>query len=179
MSMNHGLLACRQPVFAVALVAMACLWVPAQALEQAFPPLQLEGLLKVVDRQGTRTTLPPAVVSLLQLQPAQTTPDIKLVAFIDKEGVKHGFAPLNGATGYFMFRKEVDRGHSVYYVDPKMHLVRAAHSFVNQQMIALPEAEASNELKKEIESWVAVLSAPAPGAVHSPFELPQISRPPQ
>jgi hypothetical protein len=155
----------------LAMIVFAALCAPAGSFEMMLTTEEVGRLLQVVEKQGTRVHIPRAEVSVLQLQTVQTSPDVKQVAFLDGEGIKHGFAPLSDNSGYFLFRKEASAGHTVFYVDSKLHLVRAARSFVNQQLLALPEEEAKKQLGEEFESWSRVLSPNGP-AMSSPLHLP-------
>jgi len=154
----------RQPArqraaLALLLSAWALLSGPAYCVEHGLTPEQLGRLLKVVDQRGSRTTIPHAVASVLQLQPSQHTPDIKQVAYVDEEGGRHGFAPLHDGSGFFMFRSGASFGQIVYLVDPDLHLVRAARSLLkNGPLLALPDAEARRELDDELRQWSKLLS---------------------
>jgi len=150
------------------LLALALSCAPAWPLGQTLTRDELSRLLKVVDKRGTRTTIPQPVASVLQLQPGQHTPDIKEAAYLDDEGMKHGFGPLNDGSGYFMFRSGASIGQTVYVVDPSLHLVRAARSLlVNGPLIPLPDAEAQRELDDEFHHWSKVLSPGGPNAPKS------------
>ena len=141
------------------LSACALLCGPAYSIEHGLTQEQLGRLLKVVDQRGSRTTIPPAVASVLQLQPAQYTPDIKQATYLDEPGNRHGFAPLNDGSGFFMFSSGPSFGQIVYRVDPDLHLVRAARSLLkNGPLLALPDAEAQRELDDELRQWSKLLS---------------------
>jgi hypothetical protein len=147
------------------LLPLACvlLSAPAWCDGPVLTRIQLVQLLKVVETRGSRTTIPGQVASALQLQPAQHTPDIKEAAWRDEAGNKHGFAPLNDHSGFFLFSSGPSAGHVVYLVDPALHLVRAARSLVaNGPVIALPQDEAQKELDQEFARWSGVLTPPAP-----------------
>jgi hypothetical protein len=132
---------------------------------------QLQRLLKVVDKQGSRAAIPHNVASVLQLIPAQLAPDVKQAAYLDEDGNRHGFAPLNDGSGYFMFRSGPSMGNSVYRVDSTLHLVRAGRSLMkNGPMLSLPDAEAQKELDDEFARWSKVLSPKGP--VIGPNPLP-------
>ena len=143
---------------------------PAEAAPAAKAGLtqpQLARLLQVVDKRGSRVKIPPAVSSTLELAPAQVGPDIKQVAFVDGGGIKHGFGPLNDGSGFFMFHSAPAFGQSVFHVDSKLQLVRAARSFRTDRMMNLPDDEASKELREELGAWSKTLSA-APAVVPPP-----------
>jgi hypothetical protein len=147
------------------LLAFALAWAPAWPIGQTLTLDELSRLLKVVDQRGSHTTIPQQVASVLQLQPAQHTPDIKEAAYLDDAGTKHGFGPLNDGSGYFMFRSGGSQGQTVYVVDPSLHLVRAARSLlVNGPLIPLPQDEAQRELDDEFHHWSKVLSPAGPSA---------------
>src|SRR5215469_15983882 len=78
---------------------------------------ELGRLLKVVDKHGSRAVIPRAVASVLQLKPGQATPDVKEAAYLDEAGNRHGFAPLNDGSGFFMFTSGKSLGQVVYVVD--------------------------------------------------------------
>ena len=146
-------------------LALACalLCAAAWAVGHGLTREELGRLLKVIDTRGTRTTIPEPVASALQLQPAQYTPDIKQAAFRDEQGNKHGFAPLGDGSGYFMFSDGGSLGHTVYVVDPDLHLVHAARSLVRGgPLLALPEAAARRDLDEELTRWSKVLSPGGP-----------------
>lgn len=154
---------------------------PAWALGQTLTLEELARLLKVVDERGSHITIPQQVATVLQLQPAQYSPDIKEAAYLDEAGLKHGFGLLNERSGYFMFRSGASQGQTVYVVDQSLHLVRAARSLiVNGPLIPLPEAEAQQELEDEFHHWSKVLSPGGPSAPKTatpvnpmkPFETP-------
>jgi hypothetical protein len=178
MRKNHGL---RQRPWALGLLLSACalLCTPAWSAGPTLTYEQLNRLLKVVDQRGTHAAIPRTVASVLQLDPKQLTPDLKEVAVLDEDGNRHGFAPLNDGSGFFMFRNGASMGHSVYRVDSALHLVRAARSLVkNGPLISLPEAEGQKELDEEFARWSKLLSpngnAAAIGgqAIPYPFQRP-------
>jgi len=146
-------------------LALACalLCAPAWPVGHGLTREELGRLLKVVDTRGSRTSLPQTVASVLQLKPAQYTPDIKQAAYVDEQGNRHGFAPLSDGSGYFMFSFGTALGHTVYVVDPELHLVHAARSLVKGgPLLALPEAEARQELDEELTRWSKLLSPGGP-----------------
>ncbi len=152
--------------------AYALLCTPAWPFGPTLTHEQLERLLKVVDKRGSRATIPRNVASILELQPGQFTPDVKEAAYVDDDGNRHGFAPLNDGSGYFMFRSGAALGQSVYRVDSALHLVRAARSLLrNGPLISLPDAEARKELDDEFEHWSKVLSPAGPAAPQRPLPL--------
>jgi hypothetical protein len=149
----------------------ALLCAPANSATHGLTQDELERLLKVVDNRGSRTTIPPAVASVLELKPSQHTPDIKQIAYLDEQGGRHGFAPLKGGSGFFMFSSGASFGQIVYWVDPDLHLVRAARSLMkNGPLIVLPDAEARRELDDEFRQWSKLLSPN--GAVVRPKPVP-------
>jgi hypothetical protein len=171
---THGL---HQRPWALGLLLSACalLCTPAWPVGPTLTYEQLQRLLKVVDQRGTHAAIPHNVASVLELYPKQLTPDLKEVAVLDEDGNRHGFAPLNDGSGFFMFRNGETMGNSVYRVDSTLHLVRAARSLVkNGPMISLPEAEAQKELDEEFARWSRLLSpngnASATGKVPLPFQ---------
>jgi hypothetical protein len=162
------------------LSACALLCGPAYCVEHGLTQEQLERLLKVVDQRGSRTTIPPAVASVLQLQASQHTPDIKEVAYLDEQGGRHGFAPLKDGSGFFMFSSGASSGQIVYWVDPDLRLVRAARSLMkNGPLLALPDAEARRELDDEFRQWSKLLSPNGPVVRPKPGPAPDPSKPDQ
>jgi hypothetical protein len=168
------------------LLAGALLCAPAWPAGQTLTLDELARLLKVIDKQGSRVMIPQAVATVLQLQPAQRSPDIKEAAYLDDEGLKHGFGPLNDGSGYFMFSGSASQGQTVYVVDPSLHLVRAARNLiVNGPLLPLPEAEAQRDLDDEFHRWSKVLSPAGPSAPKTtapmnplkPFEAPPAAPP--
>jgi hypothetical protein len=174
------------------LLVGALLCGPAWALAHGLTPEELGRLLKVIDKQGSHAVLPRDVVAVLQLTAAQLGPDLKEAAWQDEEGIKHGFAPLNDGSGYFMFTSRPTQGQTVYVVDTDQHLVHAARTLLKgAPMIALPEQEAQRELEEEFRKWSKVLSpegpsmAPKPLPLHDagtepapyPFKQPQQTKP--
>jgi hypothetical protein len=154
------------------LLAGALLCGPAWPLGQTLTRDELARLLKVVDERGSHASIPRMVATVLQLQPAQHSPDIKEAAYLDDAGLKHGFGRLNDGSGYFMFRGGASQGQTVYVVDPSLHLVRAARSLlVNGPLIPLPEAEAQQELDDEFRQWSKVLSPAGPSAPKLTFPV--------
>jgi hypothetical protein len=166
----------RRCVQGLVLVAALSSPLAAPAEEAPLSPLDLAGLLKVVEARGSRAGIPPAVQSTLGLNAAQVSPAIKQAVYRDDEGGRHGFAPLNDRSGYFMFHLDPSSGQSVFHVDRQLHLVRAARSFKSgDDLIALPEAEAQRELRQEFARWSRVL---APGAAPSaPASTPDAGPP--
>ncbi|HEX4599546.1 MAG TPA: hypothetical protein VH278_17285 [Burkholderiaceae bacterium] len=145
------------------LLAGALLCGPAWALAHGLTPEELGRLVKVVGKHGSRAVLPRDVISILQLKPAQLAPDVKEATWQDEDGTKHGFAPLNDGSGYFMFTGRPTQGQTVYVVDTDLHLVHAARTLVKgAPMIALPEAEAQQELDEEFSRWSKMLSPAGP-----------------
>ncbi|HUD26162.1 MAG TPA: hypothetical protein VMQ45_10765 [Burkholderiaceae bacterium] len=139
---------------------------------------QLQRLLKVIDKQGSRAAIPHDVASVLQLIPAQLAPDVKQAAYLDEDGNRHGFAALNDGSGYFMFRSGPSVGNSVYRVDSTLHLVRAARSLMkNGPLLSLPDAEAQKELDDEFARWSKVLSPNGPVTGPTPFPFKQPAGP--
>jgi hypothetical protein len=131
-------------------------------------------LLKVVDKRGTRVAIPRAVASILQLKTGQHTPDIKEAAYLDEDGRRHGFGPLNDGSGFFMFSSGAALGQIVYVVDSDLHLVHAARSLLkNGPLIALPDVEGQRELEEEFRHWSKVLSPSGPAVAPRPFPLQQ------
>lgn len=160
----------RAPAVGALLIACALLCEPARSMGITLTQEQLTRLLKVVDKQGSHATVPGSVAGLLDLDPKQLAPDIKQVVYQDEDGNKHGFAPLNDGSGFFMFRAGASIGHSVYRVDDKMHLVRAARSLVRSgPLLPLTPNEAQRELDDEFASWSKVLSPNGPSA---PMDFP-------
>jgi len=157
---------------ALALVACAALWLalstPAGSEEFPLTRAQFGRLMTVVDKRGTRTTLPPSVATMLGLNDSQYKPDIKQAAYLDAQGGRHGFAPFNDRTGFFMFRTGPSTGQTVFHVGVRFDLVKAARSFKkNEDLIALPEDEAQKELGEEFARWARVLT-PEPAAIAPP-----------
>jgi hypothetical protein len=170
----------QRAALALLLSACALLCGPAYCIEHGLTQEQLERLLKVVDQRGSRTPLPHAVASVLQLQPNQHTPDIKQVAYVDEQGVRHGFAPLKDGSGFFMFSSGASFGQIVYWVDPDLHLVRAARSLMrNGPLLALPDAEARRELDDEFLQWSKLLSPNGAVVRPKPVPAPDQSKPDQ
>jgi hypothetical protein len=162
----------RPLVTGLLLSACALLCTPAWPVGQTLTHEQLERLLRVVDKRGSHATIPRDVASILALQPGQFAPDVKQAAYVDDDGNRHGFAPLNDGSGYFMFRSGAAMGQSVFRVDAALHLVRAAGSLLkNGPLISLPDAEARKELDDEFEHWSKVLSPGGPAAAQNPFSL--------
>jgi hypothetical protein len=156
--------------FGALLIAFALLCEPALSMGITLTQEQLTHLLKVVDKEGSHATVPGSVAGLLELYPKQLAPDIKQVVYRDEDGNKHGFAPLNDGSGFFMFRAGASFGQSVYRVDEKMHLVRAARSLVkNGPLLPLAPNEAQKELDDEFARWSKVLSPNGPSA---PLDFP-------
>jgi hypothetical protein len=156
------------------LVACALLCAPAWPAGQTLTHEQLERLMKVIDKRGSRTKLPRSVASILELQPGQHTPDIKEAAYEDEQGYRHGFARLNDGSGYFMFRSGTSLGQVVYRVDSNLHLVKAARSLLkNGPLILLPEPEAQRELDDEFQGWSKVLSPSGPAIAPRPYPFKQ------
>jgi hypothetical protein len=155
---------------AVGLVSIVCALMcpPAWPAGPILTHEQLERLLKVVESKGTHTKVPPAVASMLHFEPKQLTPDIKEAAFLDDDGVKHGFAPLNDGSGFFMFRSTPSFGHSVYHVNSKLQLVRAARGVLKQPLKVLSDEEGEKELSEEYVRWSKALSPNGP-VEQSPF----------
>jgi hypothetical protein len=152
---------------------------PASTRETTLTREELARLLIVVQKQGSPEEIPPSVASMLDLQPNQVTPTVRQVAFLDENGIKHGFGPLNDHSGFFMFRSGAAQGQSVYHVDSKLQLVRAARSFLRQQLMVLPDVEAQKELDEEFGHWSKVLS-PGGRIVQppaSPFKPPAAVKP--
>jgi len=158
------------PALGALLIACALLCEPARSMGITLTSEQLTRLLKVVDKEGSHAAVPASVAGLLDLNPKQLAPDIKQVVYQDEDGNKHGFAPLNDGSGFFMFRAGASLGHSVYRVDEKMHLVRAARSLVrNGPLLPVAPNEAQRELDDEFASWSRVLSPNGPSA---PMDFP-------
>jgi hypothetical protein len=147
------------------LLACALLWGPAGSFAHGLTNEELGRLVKAVDKHGSRTRLPQDVASILQLKPAQLAPDIKEAAWLDEQGTRHGFAPLNDGSGFFMFSSGKSAGQTVYFVDPDLHLIHAARTLLKgAPMLALPNAEAQRELDEEFRRWSKVLSPEGPSA---------------
>ena len=124
---------------------------------------EMSRLLKVVDRHGSYTTIPADVASVLKLTPAQHTPDIKQVAYEDDKGNRHGFAPLNDGSGFFLFSAGPLRRQTVFVLDTEQHLLHAARNLQsNGPLIGLPSQEAQQELDEELRRWSKVLSPEGP-----------------
>jgi len=154
------------------LLAATLLCGPAWALAHGLTAEELGRLVQAVDKHGSRALLPRDVVSILQLTPAQLAPDIKEAAWQDEEGTKHGFAPLNDGSGYFLFSSRPSQGQTVYVVDRELRLVHAARTLLKgAPMIALPEAEAQRQLDEEFRRWSKVLSPEGPAVAPKPFSL--------
>jgi hypothetical protein len=132
---------------------------------------ELGRLLKVIDKHGSRAVIPHNVAAILQLKPGQATPDVKEAAYLDEAGNRHGFAPLNDGSGFFMFSSGTSLGQVVYVVDSDLRLVHAAQSLLkNGPLITLPEAEAQRSLDEEFRQWSKVLSPEGPAAAPFPFK---------
>jgi hypothetical protein len=156
------------------LVAAALLCVPAWAFSYTLTHEELSRLVKVVDKHGSYTKLPKDVASVLQLKPEQFSPDIKEAAWLDEQGVKHGFAPLKDGSGFFMFTSHPSQGQTVYVVDQVLRLVHAARTLLKgAQMIELPQIEAQRELDEEFRKWSKVLSPEGPSAP-KPLDLSNV-----
>jgi hypothetical protein len=133
---------------------------------------ELVRLAKVVDKQGSHITLPRDVASVLQLKPEQFSPDLKDAAWQDEQGNKHGFAPLNDGSGFFLFTSEPAQGQTVYVVDTDLHLLHAGRTLLSgAPMIALPEPEAQRELDEEFQRWSRILSPAGPSMALKPIPL--------
>jgi hypothetical protein len=146
------------------LIATAVLWAPARADELPLTRPQFGRLMTVLDQRGTRSKVPASVAAVLGLKDSQFSPDIKLAARQDAQGAKHGFGPFNDHTGFFMFRAGPSSGQTVFHVDVRFNLVKAARSFkMNDDLIVLPEDEAQRELREEFAGWAKVLT-PGPTA---------------
>jgi hypothetical protein len=152
------------PALALLLIACALLSGPARPMGPGLTNEQLARLLKVVEKHGSHARIPPTVASMLQFKPGQVLPDIKQAAFVDEDGIKHGIAPLNDGSGFFMFRSGPALGQSVYHVDSKLQLVQGARSFVRQQLMVLTNVEAQKELEDEFGLWSKALSPGGPAA---------------
>jgi hypothetical protein len=152
---------CARPAIGLLLIACALLCQPALAFG-TLTQQQLGGLLQVVEKKGSRATVPPVVAAMLKFEPPQLSPSIKQAVFVDEEGTKHGFAPLNDGSGFFMFRSAPSFGQSVYHVDSNLQLVKAAHSFERDRMVALPDDQGQKELTEELARWSRVLSPAGP-----------------
>jgi len=160
----------RLAVLGLLLAACTLLCRPAWAVGYSLTHEELGRLLKVVDKRGTRVAIPRAVASVLQLKSGQHTPDIKEAAYLDEDGNRHGFGPLNDGSGFFMFSTGASLGHVVYVVDSNLHLVHAARSLLkNGPLIMLPDAEAQRELEEEFRRWSKVLSPSGPVVAPRPF----------
>ena len=124
---------------------------------------EMSRLLKVVDKHGSYTTIPADVALVLQLTPAQHTPDIKEAAYEDDKGNRHGFAPLKDGSGFFLFSASPSRRQVVFVLDSEQRLLHAARNLQsNGPMIALPSQEAEQELDEELRRWSKVLSPEGP-----------------
>jgi hypothetical protein len=150
-----------RPAIGLLMIACALLCQPAWAFG-TLTQLQLQRLLQVVEKKGSRASVPPVVAAMLKFEPGQLSPDIKQIAFADEDGVKHGFGPLNDGSGFFMFRSAPAIGQSVYHVDSNLNLVKAAHSFERDRMVALPDDQGQKELTEELVRWSRVLSPAGP-----------------
>ncbi len=169
----------RYAALGLALVACTLLCRPAWSVGFRLTHEELGRLLKVVDERGTRTTIPRAVASTLQLKAGQYTPDVKQAAYRDEEGNRHGFARLNDGSGFFMFSSGASLGHVVYVVDSDLHLVHAARSLLkNGPLLVLPEAEAQRELDEEFHRWSKLLSPNGPVVAPRPFPQPDAAKSP-
>jgi hypothetical protein len=156
------------PALGLGLILCALLCPPAWPAGPILTHEQLERLLKVVESKGTHTKVPPAVASMLRFEPKQLMPDIKEAAFVDDAGVKHGFAPLNDGSGFFMFRSTPSFGHSVFHVDSRLQLVRAARGVLKQPLKIMSDEEGEKELSEEYVRWSKALSPNGP-VEQSPF----------
>jgi len=85
--LSHGRL-----TLGLLLLACTLLCAPAWPAGQTLTHEQLERLMKVIDKRGSRTKLPRSVASILELQPGQHTPDIKEAAYEDEQGRDTGMA---------------------------------------------------------------------------------------
>jgi len=160
------------------LSACALLCAPAWPLGPTLTYEQLQRLQKVIDKQGSRAAIPHDVATVLQLYPNQIAPDIKQAAYLDEDGNRHGFGPLNDGSGFFMFRSGASVGNSVYRVDSTLHLVRAARSLMKSgPLLSLPEAEAQKELDEEFARWSKLLSPNGPVVTPTPYPFKQIEAP--
>jgi len=154
------------------LLAGALVCGPACVFAFSLTHEQLGRLLKAIDKHGSHTPLPRDVASVLQLKPSQFAPDIKEAAWQDENGDKHGFAPLNDGSGFFMFTSHPSQGQTVYVLDPDLHLLHAARTLLKgAPMIALPDNEAQRELEEELRRWSKVLSPEGPSMAPKPFSL--------
>jgi hypothetical protein len=77
---------------------------------------------------------------------------------------------LNDHSGFFLFRSTPAFGQSVFHVDSKLQLVRAARSFMKGRMVELPHDEGEKELREEFDRWSKTLSPGAAGV--RPPDLP-------
>jgi hypothetical protein len=178
---GRTMIASKNRLPAIGLLLSALLCEPAWSMGTTLTTEQLSRLLKVVDTRGSRATVPASVAAMLDLKPDQLSPDIKQAAYLDDQGNRHGFAPLNDQSGFFMFRSGASLGQSVYRVDATLHLVRAARSLVkNGPLLALPEAEAQKELDEEFARWSKLLSPNGPAVKPPPgfpFKQPEPAKP--
>jgi len=143
------------------LLAAFALW-PLDSSALGLSVEQLVRLVKVVKDKGTDLTLPAPVIAALRFDPDQVQPTIRQVSMQGDDGVKHGFAPLHGASaGYFLFQRRSASDVLVFHVDQKLSLVAAARQFGPARFVALPANEGDRELAQEFARWSQVLSAPA------------------
>jgi hypothetical protein len=160
---------------AVALACTAAVLLAGAARAADVPPLspeQLKQLLKVDDNKGSRIPLPDPVKATLALTTEQVKDGVKQVMFEDSSGVRHGFAQLSDHSGYFMVRREANSDHTVFHVDDKLKLVKAARNFAaGERLIALPPEEAERQLQEEFAQWSKVL-VPAPAKASAPASAP-------
>jgi len=148
---------------ALAAAVLALFWLAsagaaAQTLKlERLTDEQLGRLRKVALEQGSSIPVPPVLVGVLRLSPAQIAPTLRQVSFQGDDGVKHGFARLNDDTGYFFFRHS-PVGLWAFHAEKDLKLTAGARNFSAKQFIALPAKEGQEEFAAEMNAWSRVLS---------------------
>jgi len=162
---------------ALGAVVLATLWLAsagaaAQVLKlEKLTDEQLGRLRKVAIDKGTSVPLPPLLVGVLRLTPAQVAPAVRQVSFQGDDGTKHSFAHLNDESGYFFFRR-APAGMWAFRADKDLKLVASARNFSAEQFMALPAKEGEEELAAEMLAWSKVLS---PRGVSLPKPDPRLA----
>ncbi len=136
-------------------------------------PEQLLRLERVVAARGTQIPVPAPVAAVLKLEAAQIAPSIRQVTFQDDEGVKHGFAPLHDASGFFLFRRSQTDGLTVFRLGRELQLLGAAHNFQGDRFLELTPGQAQIQSQAELASWSRVLT---PRGASMPPAVPPADR---
>ena len=134
---------------------------------RALTPPELERLEKITLEKGTSVPLPAALASALHMTARQIAPTVRQSSFIEDDnfrggGTRHGFALFNDGSGFFLFRRDTQRGVSVFHIDRHFGLVAAAHEFPGQRYLEMTDQAALQELQGEVDAWGRVLSPRGP-----------------